>query len=417
MTCAQIQNLDAKLRSLPIGDSIRRFLDYLRIEAGLSENTILGYGRDLAGFARFCRLRRVESLKQVRPEVIYQYLQYMAGKRTISDTVQEAIDAIEALTRRLLEASKAAVSRFLRATKVVLTEVWSRNDKNEDCGRNDDSSTNRAMTAIKQTSRRFLNVGKASMSWFLNAARSTITRIWRKNHSGRRKSEASINRALVALKMLLRFGRLVGIIEDDFTGILEGPKPWQKLPVVFSPDDVVRLLNAPCHSDRFYLRDKAILEMLYATGVRAGELAALKIGDLNLKIGYLRCFGKGGRERVVPLGRAAIGATERYLEECRPELVNAHGGDYLFLSRTGRPMGRIEVWRLVKKYAHRAGMGGNLTVHTLRHCFATHLLAGGAGLRSVQEMLGHANIVTTQIYTHVDQDRLRKIHKEFHPRP
>ena len=341
----------------------------------------------------------------------------MAGKRTMADTVKEAIEAIKSLTLRILEVGKTAIGRFLRATRVALSRAWSRTDENQDCGQGDNISINRAMTAITGTSRRFLNVGKASMTRFLNAARVAIAGIWQRNHRGRGKSEASINRALVAVKMLLRFGRLVGLIEDDFTGILEGPKPWQKLPIVFRPDEVMRLLNAPCAGDQFYLRDKAVLEMLYATGVRASELAGLKIGDVNLKIGYLRCFGKGGKERVVPVGKAAIGAIEGYLADLRPKLVKTHSGDYLFLSRTGRAMGRIEVWRLVKKYALRAGIGKNLTAHSLRHCFATHLLAGGAGLRSVQEMLGHANIVTTQIYTHVDQDRLRKIHKEFHPRP
>jgi integrase/recombinase XerD len=146
-------------------------------------------------------------------------------------------------------------------------------------------------------------------------------------------------------------------------------------------------------------------------------LAGLKTSDLNLDIGYLRCLGKGNRERVIPVGKVAVAATVKYLTELRPRLAKPFSGDFLLLSRTGRPMSRIEVWRLIKKYAIRAGMPRNLTVHTLRHCFATHLLAGGADLRSVQEMLGHVDIATTQIYTHVDQERLREIHKKFHPRP
>jgi integrase/recombinase XerD len=160
-----------------------------------------------------------------------------------------------------------------------------------------------------------------------------------------------------------------------------------------------------------------MLELLYATGVRASELAGLKVSDLNLDIGYLRCLGKGSRERIIPVGQAAIAATVDYLQTLRPRLAKPHSGDFLLLSRTGRPMSRIEIWRLIKKYAARAGMPKNLTVHTLRHCFATHLLAGGADLRSLQEMLGHVDIATTQIYTHVDQERLRSIHKRFHPRP
>jgi integrase/recombinase XerD len=199
--------------------------------------------------------------------------------------------------------------------------------------------------------------------------------------------------------------------------MLESPKLWQRLPVICSKKQVISIINAPLPDEPYYFRDKAMLELLYATGVRASELAGLKVSDLNLDIGYLRCLGKGSRERVIPLGRAAIAATVDYLQTLRPRLAKPFSGDFLLLSRTGRPMSRIEIWRLIKKYAARAGLPRNLTVHTLRHCFATHLLAGGADLRSVQEMLGHVDIATTQIYTHVDQERLRRIHKQFHPRP
>ena len=235
--------------------------------------------------------------------------------------------------------------------------------------------------------------------------------------AGGGKSEASIKRALVAIRMLLRFAKFTGLIDDDFAGILEGPKLWQRLPVVCNKQQVVNLIDAPSPKEPFYLRDKAMLELLYATGVRASELAGLKTSDLNLDIGYLRCLGKGSRERIIPLGNVAAAATVDYLRQLRPKLAKPFSADFLLLSRTGRPMGRIEIWRLVKKYAARAGMRGNVTVHTLRHCFATHLLAGGADLRSVQEMLGHVDIATTQIYTHVDQERLRNIHKKYHPRP
>ena len=231
------------------------------------------------------------------------------------------------------------------------------------------------------------------------------------------RAEASAKRALVAIRMFLRFGKLNGLVEDDFTGILEGPKLWQRLPIICSKKQVVDLLEAPSPKEKYYLRDKAMLELLYATGVRASEVAGLKIADLNLDVGYLRCIGKGSRERVIPLGRVAAAATLEYLKDMRPKLAKTFSGDFLLLSRTGRPMGRIEIWRLIKRYAARAGMPKNLTVHTLRHCFATHLLAGGADLRSVQEMLGHVDISTTQIYTHVDQERLREIHRKYHPRP
>jgi integrase/recombinase XerD len=217
--------------------------------------------------------------------------------------------------------------------------------------------------------------------------------------------------------MFLRFAKLMGLVDNDLTATLEGPKLWQRLPIICSKQQVVNLLNAPSPKEPFYLRDKAMLELLYATGVRASELTGLKTTDLNLDIGYLRCIGKGNRERIIPIGKAAITAIVEYLAKLRPKLAKPFSSDFLLLSRTGRPMSRIEIWRLVKKYAIRAGMPRNLTVHTLRHCFATHLLTGGADLRSVQEMLGHVDIATTQIYTHVDQERLRRIHKKFHPRP
>jgi len=180
--------------------------------------------------------------------------------------------------------------------------------------------------------------------------------------------------------------------------VAQGPK---------SENSARRALVAPSAEEPYYLRDKAMLELLYATGLRASELAGLKTTDLNFDIGYLRCLGKGNKERVIPVGRAAIAACQAYLRDLRPRLVRP----------ASRPLTRIEIWRLVKKYAVRAGMDRRLTVHTLRHCFATHLLSGGADLRSVQEMLGHADIGTTQIYTHVDHERLRKIHKKYHPRP
>jgi integrase/recombinase XerD len=222
---------------------------------------------------------------------------------------------------------------------------------------------------------------------------------------------------LVAIKLLLRFAKYTGLLQEDFTAVLEGPKLWQRLPVVCNKKQVMDLLNAPAPAEPFYLRDKAMLELLYATGMRASELGGLKKSWLNLDVGYLRCLGKGNRERVIPLGRTAIAATREYLVRLRPLLVKPFSDDYLLLSRTGRPMNRIDIWRLTKKYALRAGMPRNLTVHTLRHCFATHLLAGGADLRSVQEMLGHVDIATTQIYTHVDQERLKRVHSKYHPRP
>ena len=312
MASKQLKNLTDKLLELPVGSAVKQFLDYLTIEAGLSNNTVLGYGRDLKNFIKHSKSAGMRTLSDIQPQHIYAYMKSL----TVAN-----------------------------------------------------------------------------------------------------KAEASINRSLVALKMLLRYSKLVGITQDDFTPLLEGPKLWQKLPVICSKQQVMNLLGAPDQEEPFYHRDKAMLELLYATGARASEIANLKISDLNLKIGYVRCLGKGQKERIIPLSKASIKAVTQYLTQLRPDLAKSHSGDSLLLSRTGRSLGRIEIWRLVKKYAIRAGMPKNLTVHTLRHCFATHLLTGGADLRSVQEMLGHVDIATTQIYTHVDQDRLRTMHKKFHPRP
>jgi integrase/recombinase XerD len=314
MLSAQKQSVSEKILLLPLGQSVKDFLDYLVVEGGLSSNTVLAYGRDLKSFLQYCKSCNIQNLQQINPVLIRSYMR-------------------------------------------ILTQ--------------------------------------------------------------NQMSESSIKRCLVAIRMLLRFAKLMNLVEDDVACTFESPKIWQKLPITCNKQQVIDLLNAPDPRESFYLRDKAMLELLYAAGIRAGELAGLKTSDLNLDIGYLRCVGKGNRERVIPLGKAAIAAIIEYLTmpTGRPKLVKVESADFLLLSRTGRPMSRIEIWRLVKKYAIRAGMPRNLTVHTLRHCFATHLLAGGADLRSVQEMLGHVDIATTQIYTHVDQERLRRIHKKFHPRP
>lgn len=225
----------------------------------------------------------------------------------------------------------------------------------------------------------------------------------------------SIARALVAIKMFYRFLYREGFIGRDLTATLESPKLWRKLPSILTVSEVESLLHAPSRRP-IGIRDRAILETLYATGARVSEVAHLDLQSVNLEIGYLRCFGKGSKERIVPLGRAARDAIERYLSEARLRLLVNPEARALFLSRSGRPLGREAIWRLVKKYAARAGIAKNISPHTLRHSFATHLLQGGADLRAVQEMLGHADISTTQLYTHVDRDRLKAIHRQFHPR-
>jgi integrase/recombinase XerD len=311
MSAIQLKRIRDRLSEHPIGIDANHFLDYMAVEAGLAENTLLGYGRDLIEFVQYCRNKHIGDLPHLDATVLYSY---------------------------------------------------------------------------------FAQLGRE------------------------RKAEASIHRAIVAVKMLLRFGVMTGILETDLSSNIESPKLWQKLPIVCSKEKVIALLESPQPEDPYFLRDRALLETLYATGCRVSEEAGMKLGDLNLKVGYVRCFGKGKKERIVPLGKTAARIIEEYLANLRPNLAKPRSGDWLFLTRTGRRIERTAIWRIVKKYALRAGMPRNLTVHTLRHCFATHLLSGGADLRSVQEMLGHVDIRTTEIYTHVDQDRLRAIHKKYHPR-
>jgi integrase/recombinase XerD len=226
------------------------------------------------------------------------------------------------------------------------------------------------------------------------------------------KSTRTVARRLAAIRVMLRFqsGKSAKILQQ-----LDRPKPEQSLPKILSRAQVNQLISAPNPKSRLYLRDVAILELLYASGLRASELCGAKLRDLNASVGVVRVLGKGFKERIVPVGRAALEAIARYLADCRPKLARTND-DHLFLSRSGKPLDRIALWMLVEKYGRRSGILRGVSPHTLRHCFATHLIGGGADLRVVQELLGHSDISTTQIYTHVDQDRLRAIHKKFHPR-
>jgi len=227
---------------------------------------------------------------------------------------------------------------------------------------------------------------------------------------------SSIARHLVAIRMFLRYLFAQGAMARDVAGLFDSPRQWQRLPKVLSRRDVEQLLAAPRPDDPLYLRDRAILEMLYGTGLRAAELVGLHCEDVNLQVGYVRCLGKGMRERIVPIGRYALQAVQDYLSQLRPRLVKTPAVTTLFLSRAGRSLDRHNLWRRVVKHATQAGISRRVTPHLLRHCFASHLLAGGADLRVVQELLGHVSVVTTQIYTHVDRDRLKAIHARFHPR-
>ena len=227
----------------------------------------------------------------------------------------------------------------------------------------------------------------------------------------------SIARHLVALKVFFRFLKLENRVTESNVELLSSPALWDRIPHVLNPEAVDRLLMAPQAKDRFFLRDRAILETLYASGARASEVAHLRLNELFLEQQFCRCQGKGSKQRIIPLGQSAVLALKRYCDELRPKLIKTFpDSPWLFVSRGGKPLTRVMIWRLVRKYALKAGITGKVSPHTLRHSFATHLLEGGADLRVVQELLGHANIGTTQIYTHVDRKRLRQMHKQHHPR-
>ncbi len=253
---------------------------------------------------------------------------------------------------------------------------------------------------------------------------------------------ASILRHVACLKMFFRFATTRRLAPADPTELLEPPHHWKKLPDVLGRDQMTALLNAVPKDHRLALRDQAILELFYACGLRASELAELSLDDLHLDLAVIRVLGKGQKERIIPIGKPAIDALQRYLAELRPQLLtvqpsrlrkkspeskeaaspnrklkieNRKSPTRLFLSRSGGPVTRIVLWQLVRRLARRAGIRA-IHPHTLRHTFATHLLSGGADLRVVQELLGHAHVATTQVYTHVDRSRLKQVIQQYHPR-
>lgn len=227
---------------------------------------------------------------------------------------------------------------------------------------------------------------------------------------------SSIRRNVSALRTYFAFLLGEGIVVSDPTDRVELPRTWRRLPGVLSRDEVARILDAPDPSDRLFWRDKALLEFAYASGVRVGELITVKVRDVDLQEGLALVFGKGSRERIVPLGRAALQSVMVYLREIRPGLARNRAEGAVFLNARGTPLSRMGVWKILRRHVERSGVAKRVTPHTLRHSFATHLLEGGADLASVQEMLGHADIATTQIYTHVDREYLRDVHRRFHPR-
>jgi len=226
----------------------------------------------------------------------------------------------------------------------------------------------------------------------------------------------SIRRNVSAVRTYYKFLVGEGQVAEDPSERLETPKRWRTLPDVLTAEEVGRLLDAPTLDEPLVFRDRAMLELAYGAGLRVSEWISLGVKDVMLDDGLVRVFGKGSKERLVPIGRRAIGATAVYLRELRPRLERGGGKGTLILSARGAPLSRMGAWKILRKYVEKAGIAKRVTPHTLRHSFATHLLEGGADLRAVQEMLGHADIATTQIYTHVDREYLRSVHKQYHPR-
>ncbi len=269
------------------------------------------------------------------------------------------------------------------------------------------------------------NDGKPQAGSILDRASADDYRAYLQSQSRKKQSTKTVSRRLAAIRVYLKYLEVMGQDKQAVLQQLERPKPEQDLPKILNIEQVARLINAPDRTDtKFYHRDVAILELLYAAGLRASELCDVLLRDVNLQVGALRVMGKGSKERIVPIGKACGRAIGEYLLNARPRLLDVHSKttrpakseERLFLSRSGKPFDRISLWKLVLKYGKKSGLLKDIGPHVLRHCFASHLLGGGADLRVVQELLGHSDIATTQIYTHVDTARLRKVHKQFHPR-
>lgn len=229
-------------------------------------------------------------------------------------------------------------------------------------------------------------------------------------------SPSSIRRNVSAVRSYFRFMLAEGELVRDPSERLEAPKRWRTLPEVLTVEEAEKLVGAPSLDEPLAFRDRAMLELAYGAGLRVSEWITLSLRDVMMDDHLLRVFGKGSKERLVPIGRRAIAATAIYLRELRPRLERGQGKGILFLNARGEPLSRMGAWKILRKYVDIAGITKPVSPHTLRHSFATHLLEGGADLRAVQEMLGHADISTTQIYTHVDREFLRSVHRQYHPR-
>jgi integrase/recombinase XerD len=334
-------------------EAVQAFLDHLSVERGVSPNTIAAYARDLSQFVEHVRSHETADC---RPQ-------------TARPDVPLSRDTTVPKPKGSEDASVPALRSAAEASPVA-----------------------------------FDSLSEAVLLSFLDGLRSA------------RMSPNSISRKLSAIRTFFKFACREGYTKKDITANTTGMRTVKRLPSVLTVDEVAPLLAQPDGMEPAGSRDKAMLETLYATGLRVSELINLKLADINMDVGFVRCFGKGSKERIVPLGKVAIEYLSRYLSNGRPKFARTGSSEYLFLNHFGRPMSRVGFWKIIKKYTSRAGITKNITPHTLRHSFATHLLEGGADLRSIQEMLGHVDIATTQIYTHVSRDKLKEVFRQSHPR-
>lgn len=260
------------------------------------------------------------------------------------------------------------------------------------------------------------------LQWLRGDARASseaAPRGRRRDHAAGGRSPSTVARKLACLRGFFKFLTAQNVLPRNPTAFIESPKLWRRLPQTLSEQEAARLVEAPdAEDEKFGLRDHALLELLYGCGLRVSEAASLDINQLNLDVGFIRCIGKGNKERLVPLGRRAQQALATYLKTLRPTLVRRQPSmQAVFVNRGGKRLTRQRVWQLIRRYALKGQVTKRIGPHALRHSFATHLLSRGADLRTVQELLGHANIATTQRYTQVDRGRLKLIHDQYHPRP
>ena len=368
---------------------VEEFLNFLSVEKGASPNTIEAYKLDIDKFMKYVLIEHffkfIEAEKGGTPNTIKEY-------RLV---IENFMGFIKKLGRHSIDSVNSEdIADFLLSEKLQA------------------SSIARSRAALKDFSDFLAEGGRGSLE---RAKREDIT-AFMIDEKKRGLSASSIARNLAALKMLFRFLAANRYIRKDIAEVLESPKLWKYLPDVLSAAEVEELLNAPDTRTPHGLRDRAMIEVMYASGLRVSEVTGLVLGDINVEVGFVKCRGKGMKERIVPLGSYARKAILTYMEEARSELLKGRISDSLFVTQQGKPFTRQGLWKRIKNHAKKSGIDKDITPHSLRHSFASHLLSGGADLRVVQELLGHADISTTQVYTHVDKDRLKSIHKKYHPR-